>query len=334
MDEAQPKVSSTVDFSAAGKHHGYLRVPHSRNDSGWGAVHVPVTSLRNGSGPTVLLVGGNHGDEYEGPIALMKLARTLQAERVAGQVIIVPALNYPAVMAGTRVSPIDDVNMNRAFPGKRNGSVSSMIAHFVHRKILPLTDAVLDIHSGGKTMAFSPFACYHKLPDSSLMQRAKEAVQAFNAPIGLELVELDAHGMLDTTVEEMGKVFVSCEIGGGGTTTTSSVSIAETGAKNLLAFFGVIDEQPTGRELRPTRMMHMPDSDCYVICEDSGIYEALVDLNSAVEAGDAVGQVHFPEQPARATVVYRAARPGTVIGRSHKALVCPGDFLALIATDM
>ncbi len=337
MTESEPKVSSTVDFSANGKHHGYLSIPHSRNDSGWGAVHLPIVSLRNGVGPTVLLTGGNHGDEYEGPIALLNLARALEAREIRGRVIIIPALNYPAVMAGDRVSPIDGVNMNRAFPGVRDGTVSSMIAHYVHQKILPLTDAVLDIHSGGKSMVFSPFACYHRLPDTALMERAKQAALAFAAPICLELVELDAVGMLDTVVEGMGKIFVSCEIGGGGTTTRNTISVAENGVRNLLSHFGTIDEHPDSREgrgLAPTREMHMPDSDCYVICDEAGIYEAMVDLDSVVAAGDAIGQVHFPERPSRTTVVYRAARPGTLIGRSHKALVSPGDFLALIGVDV
>ena len=332
-----PKVSSSIDFSADGKHHGHLSIPHSRNDSGWGALHLPITSIRNGDGPTLVLTGGNHGDEYEGPIALMKLARALDAGEINGRVIIIPALNYPAVLAGTRVSPIDGVNMNRAFPGRRNGSVSSMIAHFVHHKILPLADAVLDIHSGGKTMMFSPFACYHRIADAGLKDKARQAVLAFAAPISLELVELDAEGMIDTAVEDMGKIFIGCELGGGGTTTTDTVSIAETGVRNLLAHFEIVAEPPRSLEdrgLPPTRLMHMPDSDCYLIGDDSGIYEALADLNAAVDAGDAIGQVHFPQKPERPPVVYRAARAGTLIGRTHKALVESGDFLALIATEM
>ncbi|MCP4979292.1 MAG: N-alpha-acetyl diaminobutyric acid deacetylase DoeB [Gammaproteobacteria bacterium] len=337
MTQTEPKVSSSIDFSTDGKHHGHLSIPHSRNDSGWGAVQLPIVSIRNGDGPTLVLTGGNHGDEYEGPIALMKLARALEAAEINGQVIIIPALNYPAVLAGDRVSPIDGVNMNRAFPGRRDGSVSSMIAHFVHQKILPLADAVLDIHSGGKTMMFSPFACYHRIPDAEVMEKAKQAVLAFAAPISLELVELDAEGMIDTVIEDMGKIFIGCELGGGGTTTTDTVAIAETGVRNLLAHFGIIDEQPQSLEdrgLPTTPLMHMPDSDCYIISDDAGIYEALIDLNSPVSTGDAVGQIHFPQKPERPPVIYQAARDGKLIGRTHKVLVERGDFLALIATDM
>lgn len=336
MTQAEPKVSSTIDFSVDGKHHGHLSIPHSRNASGWGAVHLPIVSVRNGDGPTIVFTGGNHGDEYEGPIALMKLARSVDASEINGQVIIIPALNYPAVLSGDRVSPIDGVNMNRAFPGRRDGSVSSMIAHFVQHKILPLADAVLDIHSGGKTMMFSPFACYHRIADADVMHKAKQAVLAFAAPISLELVELDAEGMIDTAVEDMGKIFIGCELGGGGTTTTDTVSIAETGVRNLLAHFGLIAEQPRSLEdrgLAPTRMMHMPDDNCFIISDDAGIYEALVDLNSPVKPGDAVGQIHFPRKPELAPAVYRATRDGTLVGRAHKALVDSGDFLALIAVE-
>ena len=331
------KVSSTVDFEREGKQFGYLGIPYSRDESGWGAVHLPIVSIRGGEGPTLVLTGGNHGDEYEGPIALLKLVRALDPAEVSGRVIVIPALNYPAVMAGTRLSPIDGRNMNRVFPGQRDGVVTDMIAHYVQAGILPLADALLDIHSGGKTMMFSPFACYHRIPDEALMARAREAMLAFGAPVSLEMVELDAGGMLDTAVEEMGKIFVGTELGGGGTTTTETVAIAETGVRNLLAHFGLIDEEPVTREARglpPTRRMHMPEPGCFLIAEDAGLYEALVDLDAPVEEGQPVGQIHFPERPERAPAVYRAGTSGSLIGRTHKVLVEPGTFLALIAHDM
>ena len=102
--------------------HGFLRLPYSRDNSAWGSVMIPVAVIRNGDGPTALLTGGNHGDEYEGPLALFELARTLDPAEVRGTVIIVPALNYPAFRAGTRTSPIDGGNLNRSFPGRPDGT--------------------------------------------------------------------------------------------------------------------------------------------------------------------------------------------------------------------
>src|SRR3546814_3205808 len=69
------KIRATVDLDADGKRFGALVVPHSRNDSAWGSIRIPVAVIRNGDGPAALLVAGNHGDEYEGQIALRDLAR-------------------------------------------------------------------------------------------------------------------------------------------------------------------------------------------------------------------------------------------------------------------
>ena len=60
--------------------------------------------------------GGNYGDEYEGQIALNNLIRTLEPQHIRGRLIILPALNFPAAMAGRRVSPLDGLNLNRVFP--------------------------------------------------------------------------------------------------------------------------------------------------------------------------------------------------------------------------
>src|ERR1700742_1541010 len=81
-------VTATVDFERDGVQHGFLRLPYSRDDSAWGSVMIPITAVKNGEGPCALLTGGNHGDEYEGPIALFDLARSLKAEDVSGTVII------------------------------------------------------------------------------------------------------------------------------------------------------------------------------------------------------------------------------------------------------
>ena len=105
MEKRPNPISPTVDFDRDGVQHGFLRLPYSRDDSAWGAVMIPITVAKNGEGPTALLTGANHGDEYEGPIALMDLASTISTEGLSGRVIIVPAMNYPAFRAATRTSP-------------------------------------------------------------------------------------------------------------------------------------------------------------------------------------------------------------------------------------
>ncbi|MFW8247611.1 N-alpha-acetyl diaminobutyric acid deacetylase DoeB, partial [Klebsiella pneumoniae] len=92
---------------------------------------------------TVLMTGGNHGDELEGPVALMKIIQEMAAWKINGRIIVIPGLNFPAFQQGTRTSPIDNGNLNRMFPGKRNGSLTEMIAHYVDTELFPLADIIL-----------------------------------------------------------------------------------------------------------------------------------------------------------------------------------------------
>ena len=71
MNAAKNPIASTVDFDATGLHHGHLVLPWSRDDSAWGTMRIPLAVVKNGDGPTALITGGNHGDEYEGPLALL-----------------------------------------------------------------------------------------------------------------------------------------------------------------------------------------------------------------------------------------------------------------------
>ena len=113
---------TAIDFDRPGKQQGFLQVPYSHNLGGWANVMIPITVVAHGNGPTVLILGGNHGDEYQGQIAAMKLARHLEPEMVSGRIILIPSLNFPAARAATRLSPLDGMNMNRAFPGEPEGA--------------------------------------------------------------------------------------------------------------------------------------------------------------------------------------------------------------------
>ena len=93
-------ITSEVDFDAEGKQTGYLRVPHSVHRSAYGWIPVPISVIRNGDGPTLVVTGGSHGDEYEGQIAISKLARELETNQIRGRLILLPMLNFPAAQAG------------------------------------------------------------------------------------------------------------------------------------------------------------------------------------------------------------------------------------------
>lgn len=325
--QASP-VTPTIDLARDGVQHGFLKLPHSRDDSAWGAVMIPITVLRHGSGPTALLTGANHGDEYEGPVALSKLAGALQPQDIEGTVIILPFLNYPAFRRGTRTSPIDGGNLNRSFPGRPDGTLTQKIADYLQRQLLPLADYVLDIHAGGKTLDFVPFAAVHVLDDKAQQARCEAAMRAFGAPYAMKMLELDSVGMFDTAAEQAGKVFVSTELGGGGSASARSIAIAERGVRRFLAHAGILRSAPAPED---SVLLDMPDGDCFLTCLGDGLLEMCKDLGQAVQAGELLARVHEISRTGAPAQDYRARRAGLLAARHFPGLIQCGDTLAVVA---
>ena len=324
----QSPVQATVDFDADGVQHGHLKVPYSGDDSAWGAIMIPVTVVKNNVGPTALLTGANHGDEYEGPVALWSLSNALKSTDIRGRVIIVPAMNYPAFKAGKRTSSIDGGNMNRVFPGRADGTITEIIADYFNRVLLPMADYVADMHSGGKTLEFVPFACAHVLEDKHQQARCIAAMEAFNAPYSMMLLELDPAKMYDTAAEKMGKVFIGTELGGGGSASAATVDIAKRGVSNLLKHTGILSGEP---ERGPSISLAMPDHRSFVTSEHSGLLEMCVDLGAEVKHGDVIALIHDIERTGTQPVEYKATINGVLAGRHYPSLTQPGDNLAVIA---
>ena len=324
-------ISPTVDFTTDGVQHGFLRLPYSRDDAAWGSVLIPLTVIKNGEGPTALLTGANHGDEYEGPIALFDLARGLKAQDVTGRVIIVPTMNRPAFVAGTRTSPIDKGNMNRAFPGRPDGTVTEKIADYFQRVLLPMADVVLDFHSGGKTLDFLPFCAAHILPDKTQEKRAFDLVRAFGAPYSVKMLEIDAVGMYDTAAEDMGKIFVTTELGGGGTASARTAEIAMSGCRSLLIAAGVVKGKV---EQRKTQWLDMPDGDCFTFSEDAGLIRFCADLGDTLTKGQTVALIYPTDRTGLDPVEVKAKRSGLFTARHFPGLVKPGDCVAVIAEEV
>lgn len=323
-------ISPTVDFSQNGVQHGHLRLPYSRNDSAWGSILIPICVIRNGDGPCALFTGGNHGDEYEGPIALHALAHSLQPEQICGTVIVIPSMNHPAFVAGSRVSPIDQVNMNRAFPGQPDGTATQKIADYFQRVLLPMADLVLDFHSGGKTLNFLPFAASHLLESAEQEARCRAARNAFNAPYSLEMREIDAMGMYDDAAERLGKTFVTTELAGGGTATPDTVAMARKGARNLLIHAGILDSQP---DKAPTIYLSQPDDACFHFTTAGGLIDFKVPLGMRLAPGDLVAEIWDIQTTGTPPKRVTAQRPGLLVARHHPGLIQPGDCVAVLAVE-
>jgi predicted deacylase len=328
-------VRCCVDLDSDGKHVGHLELPRSTNTSGWSSLFVPITSIRNGDGPTVLVLGGVHGDEPEGQIAAMNLARETPAEDVTGQLIIVPVVSIEASRAYTRLWP-DGVNMNRAFPGSPDGSTPSQLADFIARHLIERADVVIDMHSGGRTSLHLPWSEMHLVDDPEQRRRMVDAMMAWNADYAVTYIDVAGSGLLTGHAESRGKVVIGTELGGGGHVTAEIHRLSINGLRNTLRQVGVLAGEVKTRAdegLPETTILQAIDEDDYLLAPSSGMFEITVDLGQTVEVGDVVGRIHQIDHPEREPELVRAKTPGVVCTIRAIAPIDQGDCVCVIGRE-
>lgn len=326
-------VITSLDFDKPGKQQGFLQVPYSHNLGGWANVMVPITVVARGKGPTVLVLGGNHGDEYQGQIAAMKLARELTPEKVTGRVILMPSLNFPAARAATRLSPLDGMNMNRAFPGDAEGPVTSQIAHYLRTVLFPLSDVVIDMHSGGRSMEFVPCSHMHLVPDREQRARMFAAMLAWGTEFCFIYADIAGSGLLPVEAENQGKLVITTELGGGECIHASVHRITQSGLKNVLIHVGALKGREQPRKT-PAIITQATNREDYILAPESGIFEITVDLGSKVKPGQTVGFIHHLERADRAPEPIVAQTAGYLITMRAPCLTQQGDCVAVIARQV
>ncbi len=330
------RIRCDIDFDKAGRQAGYLRAPLSRNTSGWGTVEIPIAVVKNGEGPTVLFTGGVHGDEYEGLISVSKLARTLDPATLQGRVIMMQAVNVPAVLNDTRLSPVDNRDLNRCFPGNPRGTFSEMLAHFVDSVILPHVDISVDVHTAGHSADSALSTNMHYLPDPEMRRKTMAAAAAFGAPYNVVFWGVDEGATLTSAVERRGILSLGTELGGWGRVNIEGVRIGERGLLNILKHFGLMEGTPDTRQRDGspgTRHMIVRDPSCYVFAPAEGVFEPRHTVGDMVEEGELAGYLHFVEDIDRPPLEVHYRRSGVLWMGAGPGRVQRGDGVGVLMND-
>jgi predicted deacylase len=331
--------SSAIDFTRPGKHH-YQVAFHL--DGSWGYSLVPITVINGTAGgdatdlPGVVAFGGTHGNEYEGPVAVKRLSHDLDPDKMRGRVILVPQLSESACRSGTRISPEDGVNMNRAFPGDPRGTLSFRIAHFVKTRIFPQVRVVLDIHAGGNEAVFPLCTSFHPLANAQQHTETAQVARLFDTPFIFVYSRQMASGLLTDEAEDEGKISVGGEFGNAESTSVRGVRHAYEGTKNVLRHYGLLDgevvridpDRPT-----PPRMVKAPYLTDYIPAPCSGIWEPVVVPGEDVHKGDLIGRMHDFSDHTSEPLDIRAHKTGVMIALFFAARYRKGLTLYVIGED-
>jgi predicted deacylase len=328
------RLSATFDLGAPGRSSGHIGLVLS---AGWqveyGVIPVPVAVISNGDGPTVLLTAGTHGDEYEGQVLLQNLARQLTPEQITGRIIIMPALNVAAVLDSSRISPLDNGNLNRAYPGDPDGTPTYALADYLTRYVLPHCDYAADLHSGGKASEFVSCGFLTRMPHGRDTAAQAAALSAMGLPYTMVYDESTENRALDTACDQAGVVMVSTELSGAGTVNLQTLRAARQGLNRLLEHWGVLRDSGAPASTG-TRFMDVNAANSSVMAPGTGLFEPVVGLGDEVQAGQIVGWLHsvdnleIPSSPIHVEV------DGTVVTRRVPPLVARGNFVMSIGQEL
>jgi predicted deacylase len=329
--------AAEIDFVSPGKRH-YQVAFHQ--DGTWGYSLVPLTVVVGNRGDNsngVLCFGGTHGNEYEGQIAVKRLCADLNPDELIGRVVLMPQLSESACIANSRTSPLDGVNMNRAFPGNARGTISSRIAYFVKHVVFPFGNVVIDIHSGGNEGAFPICTSFHPIPDAEQRREIALVSRLFDTPFVLIYASAMASGLLTDEAEAEGKVTIGGEFGGGESASRFGVRHAYEGIWNVLRNYGLADGpvKPIRQSGSPEpRLIRADKLDQYLPSPRDGVWEPVVDPGSAVRAGELIGRLHDFSDHTAPPLEIRSPRDG-YIGMMHlSARPRKGQTLFVLADEV
>lgn len=333
FSQARSRLFATVNYDLPGVQTGYLEVPFSRDRSAYGHIPIPVVVMNGGSGPRVLLTGGNHGDEYEGPIALTKTIQRLITQEIRGQLIIIPALNLPAVLNASRTSPIDQGNLNRLFPGSRDGSITEMIAHYVETELFPRVDIAIDLHAGGASFNHLPTLLIAPPVCSEKRSRYMQLVDAFAAPRALQLDMLGEDRTYSAACARSDIWFIGGEFGGAACCHPDYVEIVDSGLQRVLHQLGMTPHETPPKPISTTQMLTMSGRENYVFARHEGIFEPCFKLGDSVISGQLAGRIYSLRRPWQTPYDVHFQCNGLVLCARTFADVSPGDCLAMLASE-
>jgi predicted deacylase len=249
-------------------------------------VELPLFIIRGfDDGPTLLLNAAVHGNELNGVEIVRKVVANISPEEIKGTLIGIPIVNIMAYAAGLRWDPLDPKDMNRVFPGDRNGSLTEQAAYTFFNKVVKNSDYIIDFHSAEFPEVFLPHARVRKKDRSG---RSMEMINAFGTEIVWE--KKGPEGMLQVNAIKRRIPTITIEIGAGANVDKKGIKIGVKGVYNVMRVLGMI----AGKARVPDRQIIIRKRRSWLRSPVGGIFESVVKLGDIVKHGESIGKILDP----------------------------------------
>lgn len=264
-------------------------------------------------GPTMLVLGGVHGDEINGVEIVRRCIEYRLFEKITkGTVIAIPLLNIYGFINFSRDLP-DGKDVNRSFPGNTNGSLASRVARVLTKKILPLVDFGVDFHTGGGNRHNYPQIRYSRGDAKSL-----ELAEAFGAPYTIASTPI-SKSLRKVALDNYKLPILVFE--GGEATRFDGVSIEKgiAGLKRLMVVKNMLLGKP-----EPFKTIHIKKT-TWMRAPVAGIFRWSKKSGHKVSIGEPLGIINDPYGQEAVAII--AKHNGHIIGHNNAPVVSMGDAL-------
>ncbi len=309
-------------FPCDSKASAWLEVGPRADGGDWRLPFLYVVGAT--AGPTLLVLGAVHGDEYEGVETIPEVFRRVEPDALRGALLMVPICNVPAYESVLRSSPIDGLNLARVFPGDPNGTITQRIAYWITQKLIKPADFVIDLHSGGVT-AEIPSLIGFTHSDDELGRRSRAGALAFGASVVWEHPPPMPSGRTLSAATDLGVPAIYTEAGGGGYAHPSDVNCFTTGVINVMKHLDMLDGQS---QIQPVTHHLSGDGnmDSVISTPAAGYFRSDVALLDEVSPGQRLGTVRDPFGEVVAEIMAESAGVVIMLRRIHRVHV--GNNLA------
>jgi len=223
--------------------------------AGGSRISIPVIIINgNSKGPVLWLNGGVHGDELNGIFAIRQLVMELKPEQVNGILICTPACNPLAFQGRSKVSPLDNLDLDQQFPGDNDGLISQKIAYILFKEIKNKANYLINFHTLGSYYFGKPYTVFKSIPGAKIetIIHSEEIAKLFGVYLNCEVDIAKAKNELPGSL--LGGLDVNCilndipafmaEMGSGGRLESENVIVAINGIKNVMKYLGMISGKP------------------------------------------------------------------------------------------